>query len=108
MIYQLLSNEIELKDNTETSKLYVNFNNNNNKVMYITTDFDGGNHQYFESVIHPSKLNKEQRHKVLQYCLSDFDDNEIVNYKDLFIQNEFITESNIPKGYKLTEEWLCF
>ena len=87
MIYQLLSNEIELKDNTETSKLYVNFNNN--KVMYITTDFDGGNHQYFESVIHPSKLNKEQRNKVLQYCLSDFDDNEIVNYKDLFIQNDY-------------------
>ena len=105
MIYQLSNSEIELGDNETPSKLYVNWDND--KVRYITTDFDGTNHQYFESTVHPEKLNKEQRYRVLHYCLSDFDDDEIVNYNDLFLQNEFITEGNTPKNYKLTEEWLC-
>jgi len=106
MIYQLLNSEIELGDSDITSKLYVNWDNK--QVRYITTDADGSNHQYFESTIHPEKLDKEQRHRVLKYCLASFDDDEIVNYKDLFLQNEFITEANIPKNYELTEEWLCF
>jgi hypothetical protein len=105
MIYQLLNTEIELSSNEEPSKLYVNWDND--KVRYITTDLDGNNHQYFESTVHPEKLNKEQRHRVLYYCLSAFDENEIVNYNDLFLQNEFITESNRPKKYSLTEEWFC-
>lgn len=102
MIYQLLNREIELGDNGTLSKLYVN--SDNDKVRYITTDIDGTNHQYFESTIHPEKLNKEQRYRVLYYCLSSFDDDEVVNYNDLFLQNEFITESNIPKEYELTEK----
>lgn len=106
MVYQLLNDRIELGDEGRPSRLYVNWDNV--KVRYITTDIDGSNHQYFESTIHPEKLNSEQRYRVLSYCLSSFDDDEIVNYNDLFLQNEFIIESNIPSGYKLSEEWLNY
>jgi hypothetical protein len=103
MIYQLLNSEIELGDNETPSKLYVNWDND--KVRYVTTDLDGTNHQYFESTVHSEKLNKEQRYRVLRYCLSVFDENEIVDHNDLFLQNEFIVESNIPKKYSLTDEY---
>lgn len=106
MIFQLLSNEIELGDNETPSKLYVHWHLD--KVRYVTTDMDGSNHQYFESTIHPEQLTDEQRYRVLEYCLSSFDKDEIVNHKDLFMQNEFITESNIFKNYSLTEEWLNY
>ena len=95
MIYQLLNSEIELGDNETPSKLYVNWDND--KVRYITTDFDGTNHQYFESTVHPEKLNKEQRHRVLHYCLSDFDDDEIVNYKTYSFKMNLLQRVIYPK-----------
>jgi len=104
MIFQLLSVDLLLGDNETPSKLYVNWNNE--VVNYIITDMDGSNHQYFQSTIHPEKLTDEQRHRILSYCLSSFNDNEIVNYNDLFLQGEFITEANIFKNYTLTDEWL--
>lgn len=104
MVFQLLNSEIELGDNDVTSKLYVNWDSE--KVRYITTNKDGSNHNYFESTIHPENLNADQRNRVLAYCLATFDKDEIVNYNDLFSQNEFIVEANIFRDYKLTEEWL--
>lgn len=106
MIFQLLNENLLLGDNETQSKLYVHWDTN--KVRYITTDMDGSNHQYFESTIHPEQLTDEQRYKVLSYCLSSFDKDEIVNYNDLFLQNEFIIESNIFKNYLLENEWLNY
>ena len=105
-IYQLLSNDLLLGDNEVESKLYVK--HNNQKVSYITTDLDGTNHQYFESTKHPQNLTKEERGKVLDYCLGKYNEDEIVNFNDLFLQNEFIIESNIPKKYELSETWLNY
>ena len=105
-IFQLLSNDLLLGDEERPSKLYVKWDNK--KVEYVTTDLDGSNHQYFESTIHPENLNEEQRFRVLNYCLSSFDKDEIVNYNDLFLQNEFITEANIFENYELSEEWLNY
>lgn len=106
VIFQLLNSELLLGDNETPSKLYVNWNNE--KISYITTDLDGNNHQYFESTIRPEKLNDEQRYRILKYCLSNFDKDEIVNYNDLFLQNEFIIEANIFQNYSLSEEWLNY
>lgn len=105
-VYQLLNNDILLGDNETQSKLYVKWDND--KVHYITTDLNGSNHNYFESTKHPSQLTQEERYRVLSYCLGKFDKDEIVNYNDLFLQNEFITESNIPSEYVLSEEWLNY
>lgn len=103
MIFQLLNTEILVGDNETPTKLYVNWDNN--EVRYITTDQDNTNHQYFVSTKHPEKLNEDERWRVLEYCLGRFDADEVVNYNDLFLQNEFIKESNIFKNYTLTEEW---
>ena len=105
-LFQLLSTDLLLGDNETLSKLYVWWNNE--KVLYITTNVDGSNHQYFESTKHPEKLTSDERYRVLSSVLSTFDKDEIVNYKDLFLQNEFITESNIPNKYTLSEEWLTY
>jgi hypothetical protein len=97
-LYQLLNSSLLMGEEEKESKLY--FKWNNKKVYYITTDLDGSNHQYFESTKHPEELSDEERYRVLNYCLSDFYKDEIVNYNDLFLQNEFIIESI------LTDEWL--
>ena len=104
--YQLLSCDLLMGDNEIQSKLYVNWNNE--VINYITTNLDGTNHQYFQSTKHPSQLTDDERCRVLRYCLSSFNKDEIVNYNDLFLQNEFIIESNVPKSYELSEEWLNF
>lgn len=106
MVFQLLSSELLMGDEERPTKLYVQWDNE--KVRYITTDLDGSNHQYFESTKHPEQLTDEERHRVLSYCLSSFNKDEIVNYNDLFLQGEFITEANIFKNYTLSEEWLNF
>ena len=103
-VYQLLSTDLLFGEEEIQSKLYVNWDND--KVFYITTDLDGSNHKYFESIKHPEQLTDEERQRVLKYCLGTFDKDEIVNYNDLFLQGEFITDSNIPKEYSLSEEWL--
>lgn len=84
-----------------TSKLYVNWDTE--KVRYIVTDPSGGNHRYFESIVHPENLSREQRHRVLNYCLGAFHEDEIVNYNDLFLQGEFIKEGVLPKAYALSD-----
>ena len=104
MIFQLLSSSLLLGDEERQSKLYVNWDNL--EVRYITTDLNGNNHQYFKSVKHPQHLTEDERHRVLRYCLSTFNSDEIVNYNDLFLQNEFIVEANVFKNYELTDEWL--
>ena len=103
-IYQLLDDQILFGEDETPVDLYVSWNNKT--VKYITTDKDGSDHHYFESTKHPEKLTEEERHRVLEYCLGKFYKDEIVNYRDLFLQGEFIKESNIPKNYKLTKEWL--
>jgi hypothetical protein len=101
-IFQLLNNEIELRK-TGLSKLYVN--SDNKTVRYITTSLDGDNHQYYESDMHPSELTDKQRHEILNYCLSSFDSEEVVNFNDLFMHHEYISELSLPKDYTLTDEW---
>lgn len=103
-IYQLLNSSILYGEKEEKSKLYVKWDND--KVFYITTDLNNTNHKYFESTKHPENLTDEERHRVLKYCLGRFDKDEIVNYNDLFLQGEFIINSNTPNDYVLSEEWL--
>jgi len=99
--FYLLSNSILLGDNEIQSNLYVN--NDNGEIKYITTDAKGGNHNYFKATKNPEHLSEDERYRILHYCLSSFDKDEIVNYYDLFLQNEFIVESNIPSNYTLNE-----
>jgi hypothetical protein len=105
-IYQLMSTDLLMGDEETLSKLYVHWDNK--MVRYITTDFDGANHQYFNSTKHPEDLTEDERYRVLSCTLSKFDKDEIVNYNDLFLQGEFIETSNIPKNYTLSEEWLNY
>ena len=100
-VFQLLNNEIELQNKNGVSKLYVN--GDTDTVRYITTDIDGSHHQYYESDIHPSKLTDKQRQEVLHYCLSSFNSEELVNYNDLFMHNEYVSELNLPNNYTLTD-----
>ena len=102
-VYQLLNEGVEIAGREGITKVYVNWDSE--KVRYISTNADGEGRRYFESTVHPEKLSKEQRHRVLHYMLSRFDDDEIVNYNDLFIQGEFITEGVVPEQYELTEHW---
>jgi len=101
-IYQLLSTSLLMGDDETPSNLYAKWNRE--QVNYITTDADGTNHQYFKSTVHPQDLSDDERHRVLKYCLSQFDEDEIVNYNDLFLQGEFIEESDMPKEYSLSDE----
>lgn len=107
-VYQLLNSDLLLGDKEVESKLYVNWDEN--KVFYITTDLNGENHQYFESTKHPENLTNEERFRVLDYCLgnNNYDKDEIVNYNDLFLQSEFIKQSQTLKEYSLSEEWLNY
>jgi len=102
-IFQLLNNEIELADETGLSKLYVN--SDTKTIRYITTSLDGDNHRYYESDMHPSELTDKQRHEILNYCLSSFDSEEVVNFNDLFMHHEYIAELSLPNDYTLTDEW---
>ena len=106
-VFQLVNDNFLLGDNEVESKLYVCWDYR--RLNYITTNLDGTNHQYFSATKHPESLDEEERYRVLIYCLGSFDKNEIVNYNDLFIQNEFIMTlepSNTFKNYTLSEEWL--
>ncbi len=103
-IFQLLNNEIELDTNeTGLSKLYVN--SDTKTIRYITTSLDGDNHQYYESDIHLSELTDKQRHEILNYCLSSFDAEEVVNFTDLFMHHKYISKLSLPQDYTLTDEW---
>jgi hypothetical protein len=104
LTFNLLSTSLLMGDEERPSKLYVSWDTS--EVRYISTDADGTNHQYFESTKHPEKLSSEERYRVLRYTLARFSEDEIVNYNDLFLQGEFITTSNIPKSYALSEEWI--
>lgn len=104
MIFLLLNSEILLGENETPSKLYVNWDNQ--EVRYITTNLNNENLQFFKSKKNPEKLNKEERYRVLKYCLGNFNKDEIVNYNDLFLQKEFITESEPFDKYSLIDKWL--
>jgi hypothetical protein len=105
MIFQLLNNEVLLGDNETPAKLYVQWDNNT--VRYITVD-ENNNVLFYESTKHPQDLTDEERHRVLSYCLSSFDKDEIVNYNDLFLQFEFVEETEQFEEYSLSEEWLNY
>jgi len=104
--YQLLSTDLLLGKEETKSKLYVRWNNL--KVNYISTNLDGSNVRKYVSTKHPENLTKEERHRVLNCSLSSFDDDEIVNYNDLFLQFEFIKEIENEEEYTLSEEWLNY
>lgn len=96
--FELLSDSVELADASEgTVSLYERhyFKGKEKVVEYITEDEDG-NKRYWEATKDPEALTREERHRILDYCLSSFDEDEIVNYLDLFLQGEFIKETNKP------------
>ena len=99
--FRLISDTLELGENGTPSNLYARWDTE--KVQFITTDLNGSNHNFFESTKHPEKLTEEERHRVLDYVLGhgSYPKDEIVNYNDLFLQGEFITEANIPQNYIL-------
>ena len=102
-VYQLIREGMLLGETEIESRIYCRLDSE--VVRYITTDMDGSNHNYYESTKHPLNLNDEERYRVLEYCLGRFDEDEIVHYEDLFLQGEFIIESNIPKNYELSDKW---
>jgi hypothetical protein len=105
-VYQLLSTDLLLGNEETESKLYVRWDNL--KVNYITTNLDGSNVKKYVSTKHPQNLTEEERYKVLDCTLSSFDNDEIVNYNDLFLHFEFIEEIENEEEYILSEEWLNF
>jgi len=92
--FELLSTDVELSDEDEgvVSLFEQHYYVFGVKVInYLTEDKDG-NKRYFEVTKDPEELTRDERHRVLGYSLSTFDDDEIVNYYDLFLQGEFIKE----------------
>ena len=97
--FNLLSTEIELADQpTGAVSLYErHYFINKTKVVQYRTEDENGSHRYWEATRDPETLTNEERHKILEYCLSSFDDDEIVNYHDLFLHGEFIKETTLQK-----------
>ena len=93
--FKLINTDIELFDTGKTVDLYEqhHFEGGKKVVKYMTEDLDG-NRRYFEATRDPELLRGEERHRVLDYCLAKFDEDEIVNYSDLFLHGEFVKEMN--------------
>lgn len=92
--YRLIHDEIFLHgDVGESNPVQLFCAWNTEKVIYVTLD-KNGERRNWESIKHPEKLNQDERFRVLNYCLSSFNKDEIVNYTDLFMQSEFVKEIN--------------
>lgn len=92
--FELIGIDIELHDdNSGVVSLFENhyFENGRKIIEYYTLD-ECGNKRFFQATKDPEHLTDEERYRILDYCLSSFDEDEIVNYHDLFIQREFIKE----------------
>jgi len=91
--YELIHSEVELFGSDKVAELYHRhyFQDGVKIIEYYTID-DGGFVKFWKATKDPDKLNDDERHRVLGYILSSFDDDEIVNYTDLFLQGEFIEE----------------
>jgi len=90
--FEIIHEEIFMHgDEGETDPVVLFCSHENKVIKYITLSREGviRNH---ESIKHPEHLTTEERHRVLNYCLSSFDKDEIVNYNDLFMQGEFVKE----------------
>jgi|APGre2960657404_1045060.scaffolds.fasta_scaffold14902_3 hypothetical protein len=92
--FELLTTSLELFDTEEgTASLYEqHYFVDGVKIINYTTIDEHGNERYWESTKDPEELTRDERYRVLDYTLSAFDDDEIVNYYDLFLQGEFIKE----------------
>ncbi len=94
--YRLLETELELHDEATNGAVDLferhYFRDGEKVVEYKTVRASDGQTRYWVATKDPEDLTDEERHRVLRYCLSSFNDDEIVNYKDLFIQSEFIKE----------------
>lgn len=96
--FECIHDEIELLNTGKTVSLYERhyFIGKDKVIEYKTIDSEG-NVRHWEATKDPERLTKDERHRVLDYCLSTFDDDEIVNYVDLFLQSEFIKETTSSK-----------
>ena len=90
--FEQINDSIELSDGRLVD-LYERhwFDGDEKKIEYKTIDEDGKS-DYYVATKDPENLTKEERHEVLDYCLATFDDDEGVNYSDLFIHGKFITK----------------
>ena len=93
MEYKVLSSSVELQDQEgEVTLLESHWFEGGKKVISYITEDDCGRQRYWRALKDPEKLTDKERHEVLSYCISEFDDDEIVNYLDLFLHGEFIEE----------------
>lgn len=90
MSYDILSDSVELADRRTVTLMERHYFNDDQKIIEYATIDENGNTDYWVATKDPEKLSREERHRVLNYSLSSFDDDEIVNYLDLFLQGEFI------------------
>jgi hypothetical protein len=93
--FKLINTDIELFNTGKTVDLYEqhHFEDGKKVVKYMTEDLDG-NRRYFEATRDPELLRDEERNAILDYCIGEHHDDEIVNYSDLFLHGEFIKEIN--------------
>lgn len=90
--FEIIHEEIFMHDDQGEKDPVVLFCSHENEVIKYFTVSTEGILRNFESTKHPEHLTDDERHRILNYCLSSFDKDEIVNYNDLFIQGEFIKE----------------
>ena len=91
--FEILSDCVELRPNGEEAVLYERhyFKEGSKVIEYYSKDSTGAIRNYVATK-DPEKLTVEERHRVLDYTLPKHDEDEIVNYLDLFLQGEFIEE----------------
>ena len=92
-LFDMIGTEVlmDTKNNPEEPNNLYCSKNTSESVEYITENLEG-KLRFFKSTVHPENLTDEQRHDILNYCLSSFDKDEIVNYNDLFLHFGFIEE----------------
>lgn len=95
--FELIGTDIELNDSEGVVSLYERhyFVKGTKIIEYYTLD-SSGNKREWEATKDPESLTTDERHRVLDYCLSSYDKDEVVNYKDLFMQGDFIAEVFSP------------
>ena len=94
--FEILSDSVELSDQEGTVTLSERhfFNDEKEKVIQYITEDQEGNKRFWKATKDPEKLSDKERHEILTYCLSSFDEDEIVNYHDLFLHGKFVEETS--------------
>jgi len=78
--------------------------NTSSKIIEYKTIDNNGLERFWVATKDAELLSDDERHEILDYCLgiNNYDSDEIVNYKDLFLHSKFIKE--IDNSEKLAKE----